>query len=95
MNMFGLACSGNRPACYGGLRPSGAANRIAHAGVEPVPLPVDDECLRVNMLARSDARAVLVPPAHQFPWGVVLAPNRRAELLAWARERDAVIVEEL
>ena len=32
---------------------------------------------------RCDADAVLVTPAHQFPTGAVLAPERRRELLAW------------
>ena len=32
---------------------------------------------------RSDADAVLVTPAHQFPTGAVLAPERRRALLAW------------
>ena len=36
-----------------------------------------------------DARAVLVTPAHQFPTGVVMSAERRAELLRWADERDA------
>ncbi len=33
-------------------------------------------------------------PAHQWPTGVVLAPERRHALLAWARERDAVVLED-
>ena len=32
---------------------------------------------------RCDADAVLVTPAHQFPTGAVLAPERRRALLAW------------
>ena len=41
-----------------------------------------------------DARAVLVTPAHQFPTGVVLSAERRAELLRWAEEREALIIED-
>jgi GntR family transcriptional regulator/MocR family aminotransferase len=37
---------------------------------------------------------VLVTPAHQFPRGVVLSAERRTALLAWARDRDAVILED-
>ena len=33
-------------------------------------------------------------PAHQFPTGVVLAPERRAELLEWAEDADGLIVED-
>ena len=35
------------------------------------------------MLDALDADAVLVTPAHQFPTGAVLAPERRRALLAW------------
>ena len=38
--------------------------------------------------------AVLVTPAHQYPTGVVLAPERRAALLAWAADRDAFVLED-
>jgi GntR family transcriptional regulator / MocR family aminotransferase len=66
---------------------------LARRGLEPVPAPVDDQGIVVAALP-SDARAVLVTPAHQFPTGVVLSPARRADLLRWAEERDAVIVED-
>lgn len=33
-------------------------------------------------------------PAHQFPTGVVLGPERRAALLAWAAEADAFVLED-
>ncbi len=67
---------------------------IVQAGLQPVPVPVDEDGVRLDVLTRSDAHAVLVTPAHQFPTGVVLAPARRGALVAWARERDAVIVED-
>ena len=35
------------------------------------------------MLDALDADAILVTPAHQFPTGAVLAPERRRALLAW------------
>lgn len=40
------------------------------------------------------AAAVVLTPAHQFPTGAVLAPDRRAELLAWAASHDALIIED-
>ena len=39
-------------------------------------------------------RAVVLTPAHQWPTGVVLAPRRRTALVAWAAERDAIIIED-
>ena len=53
---------------------------IRSAGLEVVGLPVDDHGVRVDGL---DADAILVTPAHQFPTGAVLAPERRRALLAW------------
>ena len=53
---------------------------IRSAGLEVVGVPVDEHGLRVDAL---DADAVLVTPAHQFPTGAVLAPERRRALLAW------------
>ncbi|MDN3354305.1 PLP-dependent aminotransferase family protein [Actinomadura sp. DC4] len=66
----------------------------ARARVEAVPVPVDEHGIDVAALAASGARAVVLTPAHQFPTGVVLSPERRHALLAWAHERDAVIVED-
>jgi GntR family transcriptional regulator / MocR family aminotransferase len=48
----------------------------------------------VTQLAASGAQAVVLTPAHQWPTGVVLAPQRRQALLAWARNHDAIIVED-
>ena len=67
---------------------------VVHAGLEVVPIPVDRDGIRVAELARSRADAVLLTPAHQFPTGAVLSGERRAELLAWLRDRNAIAVED-
>jgi GntR family transcriptional regulator / MocR family aminotransferase len=67
---------------------------LAAAGMRLVRVPVDDEGIRVADLAATGARAVLVTPAHQYPTGVVLSPARRAELIAWARSVDGVVIED-
>jgi GntR family transcriptional regulator/MocR family aminotransferase len=65
------------------------------AGLETVPVPVDDQGLRADLLpAQPAVRAVIVSPAHQFPAGVVLSPQRRAQLLTWAERHDALIIED-
>jgi GntR family transcriptional regulator / MocR family aminotransferase len=66
----------------------------ARAGLEAVPVPLDGEGLRVDALAASGADAVVVTPSHQFPTGAVMGPERRHALLAWARERERLIVED-
>jgi GntR family transcriptional regulator/MocR family aminotransferase len=70
-------------------------DRIARrAGLEPVPVPVDDRGVDVEQLRVSGVRVVLLTPAHQCPTGVVLAPDRRRELVAWAEEVDGVVLED-
>lgn len=64
------------------------------AGLTPVPVRVDERGLVVEELERCDVDAVTVTPAHQFPTGVVMSPERRAALLDWARRRDALIIED-
>jgi GntR family transcriptional regulator/MocR family aminotransferase len=56
-------------------------------------VPVDDEGLVVDALP-PDARLVYATPSHQFPTGVAMSLRRRAALLQWAREHDAVVVED-
>lgn len=72
----------------------GLGEIVRQAGLEPVRVAVDDRGLRVERLARLELDAVLVTPAHQFPTGVVMAPERRQELCAWAAERGALVIED-
>ncbi|MGW1746473.1 MocR-like pyridoxine biosynthesis transcription factor PdxR [Streptomyces sp. NPDC002092] len=68
---------------------------IRAAGLDVVPVRVDGAGLRTDELAgHPGLRAVLASPAHQFPLGTVLAPERRAALLRWAREVDGVVLED-
>jgi GntR family transcriptional regulator/MocR family aminotransferase len=66
------------------------------AGVKVSPIAVDAQGIDVGAGIRSapKARAVFVTPSHQFPTGVVLSMTRRLELLNWARETNAWIVED-
>jgi GntR family transcriptional regulator / MocR family aminotransferase len=74
--------------------PAIQCTRIEAAGVIVRRVPVDDDGIVVDRLERTDASAVLVTPAHQFPYGAVLAPRRRAALLDWAGRRNALIIED-
>lgn len=67
---------------------------VEQAGLEVVPIPVDAEGLRVDLLEASAAGVVVVTPAHQFPTGAVLSRERRAALVEWAEEGDRLIVED-
>ncbi|MBV1939827.1 PLP-dependent aminotransferase family protein [Streptomyces sp. BV286] len=65
---------------------------VRHNGGAVVPAEVDERGVRVRGLG--DAAAVVVTPAHQYPTGVTLHPERRRALTDWARARGGVIVED-
>jgi GntR family transcriptional regulator/MocR family aminotransferase len=66
---------------------------FAAAGARVVGVPVDEEGLVVEQLPQ-DADIVYVTPSHQFPLGVVMSPHRRVALLAFARARKALVIED-
>jgi GntR family transcriptional regulator/MocR family aminotransferase len=72
----------------------GLREQLTQAGLICVPVPVDGEGLRVDVLERTALRAVVVTPAHQFPTGVVASPDRRHALLRWARSVGGVVLED-
>ncbi|USQ87694.1 PLP-dependent aminotransferase family protein [Streptomyces phaeoluteigriseus] len=65
---------------------------LTAAGVRTVPLPLDEDGARVGLLGRE--RGVLLTPAHQFPTGGPLHASRRAAVIAWARARGTVVLED-
>jgi GntR family transcriptional regulator/MocR family aminotransferase len=67
---------------------------LRHNGVEPIPVPIDDEGIDVDALASSGAEVVLTTPAHQAPTGVVLSAPRRTALMEWARAGHLVIEDD-
>jgi GntR family transcriptional regulator / MocR family aminotransferase len=93
--LHALATDGVEAVAFENPGPGTSTARLAAtAGMAAVPVPVDEDGIDVAALDRSGARAVLVTPAHQWPTGVVLAGHRRQELIAWARRRGGVIVED-
>jgi GntR family transcriptional regulator/MocR family aminotransferase len=72
----------------------GTRDELAHWGLTPVPVTVDGDGLDVAELARSDVAAAAITPAHQFPTGVVLSPERRRDLLDWAAGGGLIIEDD-
>ncbi len=66
---------------------------FAAAGARIAPVRVDHDGLVVDEVP-SEAKVICVCPSHQFPLGMALTAQRRLELIALARERGAVIVED-
>lgn len=74
----------------------GARSAFQAAGARLVAVPVDGEGIVVEEGTRLAPRARLahVTPSHQFPLGATMSPRRRLELLAWAQDAGAWIVED-
>jgi GntR family transcriptional regulator/MocR family aminotransferase len=66
---------------------------LSQAGAAIRPIPVDDDGIQARHLRATD-RAVYVTPAHQYPLGGRMPASRRAGLLAWAADRDALVLED-
>ncbi|WP_260637944.1 aminotransferase-like domain-containing protein [Streptomyces angustmyceticus] len=68
------------------------------AGLRPVPVPVDADGVRTDLLAdafrASGARLFVCQPLFQNPTGAVLAGERRREVLRVAREAGAFVIED-
>jgi len=63
-------------------------------GATVAGVPVDDAGLMTSRLPAGGVRVVYVTPSHQFPLGVTMSLARRLELLTWAEEHDAWILED-
>ncbi|MFE0459859.1 PLP-dependent aminotransferase family protein [Kitasatospora sp. NPDC058965] len=68
---------------------------LGRTGVRTDPIGVDEHGARTAELSGLPrARAVLLTPAHQFPTGGALHPERRAAAVDWARRTGGVILED-
>ncbi|GGS65292.1 MocR-like pyridoxine biosynthesis transcription factor PdxR [Streptomyces cinerochromogenes] len=62
------------------------------AGLATPALPYDG--LGTDPREPGEAGAVLLTPAHQFPMGTPLHPDRRAAVVAWARRTGGLVLED-
>ncbi|MEV6005647.1 PLP-dependent aminotransferase family protein [Streptomyces sp. NPDC051976] len=67
---------------------------LDRAGLRTLPLSVDARGADTSGLAATRARTVLLTPAHQFPTGVPLSPERRAAVVSWARSVGGLVLED-
>jgi GntR family transcriptional regulator/MocR family aminotransferase len=75
----------------------GARRTIEASGGKLLPISVDAEGLQVEQLRKETnpaPRLVYVTPSRQFPTGATMSLARRLELLDWARETGALILED-
>ncbi|MEU2062296.1 PLP-dependent aminotransferase family protein [Streptomyces sp. NPDC013455] len=65
---------------------------LRDAGLATPALPYD--ALGTDPREPGGAGAVLLTPAHQFPMGTPLHPDRRAAVVAWARRTGGLVLED-
>lgn len=82
-------CAGNENPGY-----PGASAVMRAAGAKVMPLPVDEEGMKIPGRHVRDARLVYVTPGHQCPTGVTMSLPRRLALLEWARSAGTMIFED-
>ncbi|OKI09896.1 GntR family transcriptional regulator [Streptomyces sp. CB02923] len=68
---------------------------LTRAGLRTAPLPVDGHGADPERLTDlPGVRAALLTPAHQFPTGVPLHPDRRTAVIDWARSSGGLVLED-
>jgi GntR family transcriptional regulator/MocR family aminotransferase len=67
---------------------------ITASGLRLVGVPMDGAGPQLDVLDRLRPDAFVVSPAHQYPTGRVMAPERRMALIDWANRRDALLIED-
>lgn len=74
----------------------GARQTLRAAGAKIIPVAVDRDGLDVKAARKQSPQAKLayVTPSNQFPLGVTMSADRRMELLNWAKDAEAWIVED-
>ncbi len=71
----------------------GARRVFAAYGARLRPLAIDQNGVMLRNVGRK-ARLIYVTPSHQYPTGVSMSLARRLELIEWAKNSEAVIVED-
>jgi GntR family transcriptional regulator / MocR family aminotransferase len=88
------------PSDYAAMEAPGyrfAGRIFSSQGATVLPIPVDRNGMQISQLKKHSDKAiklVYVTPSHQYPRGVSLSVSRRMELLTWAKETGALILED-
>jgi GntR family transcriptional regulator/MocR family aminotransferase len=74
----------------------GTRTVLVDHGCKLLPIPVEADGISVSELVAQGAgvSAVYVTPSHQFPMGGVLTVHKRQQLLQWAADCNAYILED-
>jgi GntR family transcriptional regulator/MocR family aminotransferase len=74
----------------------GAFIALKNAGAKVIPVPVDEQGLSVSAGLKlcPKAKGVFLTPGHQYPLGMTMSLERRIEVLQWASNAGAFIIED-
>ena len=57
-------------------------------------ISLDANGIKIKELKKSNSKLVYITPSHQYPTGVSMPVSKRLELLNWAKETNAFIIED-
>jgi GntR family transcriptional regulator/MocR family aminotransferase len=74
----------------------GATIAFRNARAKIIPVPVDEQGLSVSQGKQlfGRAKAAYLTPAHQFPLGMTMPLERRLDILEWAADVSAFVIED-
>ena len=74
----------------------GVKNVASYHNIQTLPISLDQSGMKVEELYKAKGRVkmVYVTPDHQDPTGITMSLSRRKELLKWAQENNAWIIED-
>lgn len=72
----------------------GAKAVFSHFGIGIDPIPLEPDGININTLKKSSAKIAYVTPSHQFPMGMVMPITKRLQLIKWAQENNAYVIED-
>lgn len=74
----------------------GAHKAFDAAGLNPIPVALDDKGLSIEHLnsLTEPAKAIYLTPSHQYPTGVTLSLDRRLAVIDWANRHQTWIIED-
>lgn len=88
-----LRAGGTRSLAVESYGHPGHREIVSRAGLRLEPLPVDERGAVVAEL-RSQTGGVLLTPAHQYPLGAALSPERRRQVADWAVQTAGLVIED-
>ena len=63
-------------------------------GIEVLCLPTDEEGVRMDALEQSGAKLLFISPSNQVQTGSTIPMTRRMEILGWAKQAGALVIED-